>query len=113
MSRGLSSCVGAERRARLPHALQARDYEDDDYIAGVKGGRPGDPRARAGGAAGGLVRSGSEMSLPAGDQRMNKRVKSQLASKPSDTGRMDMHGRWVWATRPGLLGMLELLACWC
>lgn len=87
---------------------QARDYEDDDYIAGVKGGRPGDPRARvggAGGAAGGLVRSGSEMSLPAGDQRMNKRVKSQLASKPSDAGRMDMHGRYVGGARDGVLAL--------
>jgi hypothetical protein len=84
--------------------LQARDYDDDDYIAGVKGNRPGDQRARvggpggAGGPGGGLVRSGSEMSLPAGgDQRLNKRLKSQLASKPSDAGRMDMHGRCVQA----------------
>lgn len=80
---------------------QAREYEDEDYIAGVKGGRPGDPRARIGGAGGaagpgGLQRSGSEMSLPAGgDARLNKRLKSQLGSKPSDAGRMDMHGRWV------------------
>jgi hypothetical protein len=81
---------------------QARDYDDDDYIAGAKANRPGDQRGRLGGAAaaaggpGGLVRSGSEMSLPVGgDQRLNKRMKSQLASKPSDAGRMDMHGRWV------------------
>lgn len=81
---------------------QARDYDDDDYIAGVKANRPGDQRGRVGGAAaaaggpGGLVRSGSELSLPVGgDQRLNKRMKSQLASKPSDAGRMDMHGRWV------------------
>lgn len=84
----------------LTLCLQQRDYDDDDYIAGVKGSRPADPRARVGGAApgapGGLVRSGSEMSLPAGgDQRLNKRMKSQLASKPSDAGRMDMHGRCV------------------
>lgn len=77
---------------------QAREYEDDDYIAGVKGGRPGDQRARVGGAggAGGLVRSGSEMSLPpGGDQRLNKRLKSQLGGKPSDAARMDASGRCV------------------
>lgn len=83
--------------------LQARDYDDDDYIAGVKANRPTDQRARvggasaaaaAGGAGGGLVRSGSEMSLPAGgDQRLNKRLKGQMAGKPSDAARMDAGGR--------------------
>lgn len=47
------------------------------------------------------MRSGSEMSLPVGgDQRLNKRMKSQLASKPSDAGRIDMHGRWVDGADP-------------
>jgi hypothetical protein len=40
------------------------------------------------------------MSLPAGgDQRLNKRLKSQLAAKPSEAGRMDMHGRCVRSDR--------------
>lgn len=82
---------------------QARDYDDDEYIAGVKGGRPGDQRGRIGGAAaagggpgGGLVRSGSEMSLPpGGDQRLPKRIKGQLNAKPGDAARMDPNARCV------------------
>jgi hypothetical protein len=61
----------------LTPAQQAREYDDDDYVAGNKGNRALDPRARlAAGAAGGMARSGSDMSLqPGGDPRMHKRLK--------------------------------------
>jgi hypothetical protein len=59
-------------------------------VAGQKLGRAMDPRARMVAGGGGLVRSGSEMSLQPGDPRMHKRLKGQLSGKPSG---VDASGR--------------------
>lgn len=78
-------------------ALQNRDYDDEDYVAGVKSGRVQDKRTGMGGMGpmpagtglpgAGIARSSSDMSLAAqaaADPRMNKRLKNQMGGKPGE-----------------------------
>lgn len=63
-------------------AVQNRDYDDEDYVAGVKAAPARDKRGAPlpAAAAGGMVRSGSDVSLTA-TGAMNKRLKNQMAVK--------------------------------
>jgi hypothetical protein len=80
----------------VSHLLQNRDYDDEDYVAGgggvtIKSSRVGDKRLGGmPGAAGGIPRSSSDMSLAAThagmDPRLNKRLKNQMAPKPGEPG---------------------------
>ncbi len=63
--------------------LQNRDYDDEDYVAGVNKAPTTNKRgpAMAPAAPGsGLVRSGSDISLPA-TGTLNKRLKNQMGVK--------------------------------
>lgn len=63
--------------------MQNRDYDDEDYTVGVKAGPTRDKRVApmpAAATGGGMVRSGSDMSLTAAGAG-NKRLKNQMGVK--------------------------------